>query len=53
MTNFNNVTQTDLDGTNLTFNAWRRFANSGRLSAGGHKSPLPLSGGIWYYGILE
>jgi subtilisin-like proprotein convertase family protein len=53
MTNFNNVTQTDLDGTNLTFNAGGGLQTPGGYLLVGLKSPLPLSGGIWYYGIFN
>jgi subtilisin-like proprotein convertase family protein len=53
MTNFNDVTQTDVDGTNITFNAGGGLQTPGGYLLVGAKSPLPLSGGIWYYGIFN
>ena len=51
MTNFNNVTETDLDGTNLTFNPSGGLVTPGGYLLVGTNSPLPLAGGVWYYGI--
>jgi subtilisin-like proprotein convertase family protein len=51
MTNFNDVTESDLDGTNLTFNPSGGLVTPGGYLLVGTNSPLPLSGGVWYYGI--
>ena len=51
MTNFNDVTETDLDGTNLTFNPGSGLQTPGGYLLVGTNSPLPLAGGVWYYGI--
>jgi subtilisin-like proprotein convertase family protein len=53
MTNYNDVTQNDVDGTNLTFNAGGGLQTPGGYLLVGTNSPLPLSGGTWYYGIYN
>jgi len=53
MTNFNDVTQSDLDGTNITFNPSGGLEVPGGFLLVATNSPLPLSGGVWYYGIYN
>jgi subtilisin-like proprotein convertase family protein len=53
MTNFNDVTQTDVDGTNITFNPSGGLQTPGGFLLVATNSPLPLSGGTWYYGIYN
>jgi subtilisin-like proprotein convertase family protein len=53
MTNFNDVTQTDADGTNIIFAGGGGLETAGGYLLVGTNSPLPLSGGIWYYGIYN
>jgi subtilisin-like proprotein convertase family protein len=53
MTNELPVTQTDLDGTNITFTAGGGLQTPGGYLLVTTNSPLPLSGGIWYYGIFN
>jgi subtilisin-like proprotein convertase family protein len=49
----NGVTQTEVDGTNLTFNPSGGFKTPGGYLLVGTNSPLPLAGGTWYYGIFN
>jgi len=53
MNDVNNVTQTNVDGTNLTFTAGQGLQTPGGYLLVGTNSPLPLSGGTWYYGIFN
>ena len=53
MTNENDVTQNDVDGTNLVFNSGQGLQTPGGYLLVATNSPLPLSGGIWYYGIFN